>query len=75
MNFRLDLHGPSTRDKRPAGAHGASPWFEVDDLAGAVADLRRQGIEVPEPRRESNSPLFTSFSDPDGNEIGLTAAD
>ena len=45
--------------------------YEVDDIAAAVAELRKRGIEVTEPKLGSDRTLSAWLADPDGNRIEL----
>ncbi len=53
----------------PAGQHWA---FKVDDIDAAVAELRKRGVEVADPRPLPGTPARqTFFFDPAGNMIEL----
>ena len=45
--------------------------LEVEDLEAAVAKLRGQGLEVPDPALGSDNTWQVWLSDPDGNRIEL----
>jgi predicted enzyme related to lactoylglutathione lyase len=70
LNFRLDLH--PAKPGSPDIGHGAVPYFATADLDAAVARLRQAGVEVTDPRREGDSLRFCSFTDCEGNLLGLT---
>jgi len=68
LQLRVDLH-PDPEDKNVG--RGAMLYFAADDLDQTVADLRRRGIHVSDPRSRGDSPRFTEFADSEGNPIGL----
>jgi predicted enzyme related to lactoylglutathione lyase len=68
MNFRLDLH--PTNNAADIG-HGPVPYFAAKDLDVEVARLRMLRVTVTDPRREGTSPRFCSFTDSEGNVMGL----
>lgn len=47
--------------------------FRVDDLDGAVAELRAAGVEVPDPTFVGDTAIRQTFVlDPDGNRLEFT---
>jgi predicted enzyme related to lactoylglutathione lyase len=68
LKLRIDLHPDSQGENV---GHGAMLYFAADDLDQAVAELRRRGVHVSDPRSRANSPRFTEFADSEGNAIGL----
>jgi len=72
MNFGLHLHPTRDGDASNVG-HGPLVYFAADDLDRTVAELRGKGVAVEDPRSESGSPRFCSFTDSEGNLMGLTA--
>lgn len=68
LHLRVDLH-PDPK-KENVGC-GAMLYFAADDLDKTVAELRRRGIQVSDPRSRGDSPRFTEFADSEGNPIGL----
>jgi predicted enzyme related to lactoylglutathione lyase len=68
LKLRIDLHPD------PAGGnvgHGSIIYFASEDLDQTVAELRRRGVHVSDPRSRENSPRFTELADSEGNIIGL----
>jgi catechol 2,3-dioxygenase-like lactoylglutathione lyase family enzyme len=68
---QLEVFGPGDRD-HPEFSTGPVPEFLVDDLSGALDELRAAGVEIlGEPViREAEGWLH--FRAPDGNVYGLT---
>ena len=54
--------------------HGAVAYLKSDQFDETIRELREQKVEVDEPRREGDSPRFTSFTDSEGNYWGLEEA-
>src|SRR5947207_876138 len=50
---------------------GAMPYLQADEFDAMIERLKRQGVQVEEPRTEGSSPRFTSFLDSEGNRWGL----
>jgi predicted enzyme related to lactoylglutathione lyase len=67
MKFRLDLHPDKTGGNV---GHGATPYFTVGDLEGTIATLRTKGVTAEDPKSEGGA-RFASFTDSEGNIIGL----
>ena len=55
------------------GMTGATPFWDVDDLAGATSALEAAGAKVVDPAHEvgGGGLLVTILKDADGNMIGL----
>ena len=51
--------------------HGAVAYLKSEQFDETIRELREQKVEVGEPRREGDSPRFTSFKDSEGNFWGL----
>jgi hypothetical protein len=57
--------------EEPERAGGSLVGFTVADLPAAVAELQDRGITPEDDERTSDSVLFETFIDPDGNKVGL----
>jgi hypothetical protein len=68
MQFTIALH--LAHDPSDVG-RGAVPYLVSDQLDETIRQLREQKVQVDEPRREGDSPRFTSFKDSEGNYWGL----
>lgn len=69
---QLEIFGPGDRDHRHFNT-GPVPEFLVDDLRGALEELRAGGVEIlGEPVFEGDQG-WLHFRAPDGNVYGLTA--
>lgn len=65
---RFALHQGS----RPEGPSTAVPSFRVDDLDAHITRLDAAGIEPTDPEiTDTGVARFTTFTDPDGNEVQL----
>jgi len=53
---------------------GTVAYLKSDQFDETIRELREQKVEVGEPRREGDSPRFTSFKDSEGNYWGLEEA-
>ena len=71
MNFELHLH-PTRNGDATYISKGSVLYFTADDLDKTVADLRGKGVKCEDPRSESGSPRFSSFTDCEGNVLGMT---
>lgn len=71
MKLRLDLH-PTKRGETTYICRGPIVYFATDDIDAMVAELRSKSVKCEDPRSESGSPRFTSFTDSEGNVLGLT---
>src|SRR3982750_2533636 len=69
LEFRVDLH--QTRPDDPNLGRGPILYFNTDDLDSTLNQLKTKNISFTPPRREGNSPRFATFTDPDGNRLGL----
>ncbi|MEA2518045.1 MAG: hypothetical protein QOF49_125 [Chloroflexota bacterium] len=68
---QLEVFGPSDRDHLDFST-GPVPEFLVDDLAGAIDELRAAGVDIlGEPVLEPDGG-WVHFRAPDGNVYGLT---
>lgn len=57
---------------RAEGASNAVPSFRVDDLDTSIGNLAERGIEpIDRDITDTGAARFTTFLDPDGNEIQL----
>ncbi|MGH3649270.1 MAG: VOC family protein [Acidimicrobiia bacterium] len=56
---------------REEGPSTAVPSFRVADLEGEIERLAEHGIQPREEITDSGTARFTTFVDPDGNEIQL----
>ena len=66
---------PPQRVSRPEARGLRHLAFEVDDVAGAAAELRARGVEVEEIRIDPvTSRRFTFFADPDGLPLEIYEA-
>lgn len=45
--------------------------FEVEDIAAEITRLRERGVQVAEPETLPQVVVFTNFTDPWGNQLGL----
>jgi catechol 2,3-dioxygenase-like lactoylglutathione lyase family enzyme len=45
--------------------------FRVEDLAGTLAELAEEGVEIEEKRQEDENGKFAWIHDPEGNRIEL----
>jgi predicted enzyme related to lactoylglutathione lyase len=71
MQFSIALHASNS----PAEVgHGPTPYLKSDQFDETIRELREQKVQVDEPRREGDSPRFTSFKDSEGNIWGLQEA-
>src|SRR5215211_4614449 len=68
MQLTVALHAAHEQD---AVGKGAMPYLRSDQFEQTVRLLREEKVEVAEPRREGESPRFTSFKDSEGNLWGL----
>lgn len=65
---RFALH----QGERPAGPSTSVPSFRVDDLDAELARLAEVGIEPTDANiTDTGLARFTTFTDPDGNEVQL----
>ena len=71
MRFSIALH--ASHEASDVGK-GAVAYLVSDQFDETIRELREMKVEVPEPRREGNSPRFTSFVDSEGNSWGLEEA-
>ena len=71
MQFCVALH--HAHDAGDVGK-GAVPYLVSDRFDETICQLREKKVEVTEPRREGDSPRFTSFKDSEGNYWGLQEA-
>jgi predicted enzyme related to lactoylglutathione lyase len=71
MQFTIALHAAHSPDDV---GKGTVPYLKSDQFDEAIRGLREQKVEVDEPRREGDSPRFTSFKDSEGNLWGLQEA-
>jgi predicted enzyme related to lactoylglutathione lyase len=71
MQFCVALH--HAHDASDVGK-GAVPYLVSDRFDETIRELREKKVEVAEPRREGDSPRFTSFKDSEGNYWGLQEA-
>jgi predicted enzyme related to lactoylglutathione lyase len=71
MQLVIALH--AAHDAADVG-HGAVAYLKSDQFDETIRELREQKVEVGEPRREGDSPRFTSFKDSEGNYWGLEEA-
>ena len=72
MKCRLDLH-PTEADSKDVG-FGPIPYFTAKDFDGAIAQLKKAGVKVGQPKREGDSPRFVTFWDSEGNALGIEEA-
>jgi predicted enzyme related to lactoylglutathione lyase len=56
---------------RPEGQSTAVVSFRVEDLEAEIARLATQGVEPRDEITDTGTNRFTTFVDPDGNEIRL----
>lgn len=56
---------------RPEGPSTAVPSFRVEDLEAEIERLAGAGIEARDEITDTGTNRFTTFIDPDGNEIQL----
>jgi predicted enzyme related to lactoylglutathione lyase len=68
MQFSIALH--LAHDPADVGK-GAVAYLVSDQLDETIRALREKKVDVDEPRREGDSPRFTSFKDSEGNYWGL----
>src|ERR1041384_6346619 len=68
MQLVIALH--HAHDAADVG-HGPMAYLKSDEFDETIRELREQKVEVEEPRREGQSPRFTSFKDSEGNSWGL----
>src|SRR6266704_3352157 len=68
MQFTIALHAAHEKD---AVGRGAMAYLKSDQFDETIRELRELKVEVDEPRREGDSPRFTSFKDSEGNVWGL----
>jgi len=61
---------PTTDRGKLQGGGNARLCLAVDDMAEAIADLKKKGVKTAEVQKKHNG-LLSSFTDPDGNEICL----
>jgi predicted enzyme related to lactoylglutathione lyase len=71
MNLTIALH--FAHDPKDVG-RGAIPYLQSDDFDAFLARLKDLKVSVDEPRREGDSPRFTSFIDCEGNRWGVEEA-
>jgi len=63
QDIGLDPHGHQ---------HGATPYFHVDDVHGALKQLVDAGAEVVQDVKDvGGGRLIAAVKDPDGNVVGL----
>lgn len=72
MKCRLDLH-PTEANSKDVG-FGPIPYFTAKDFDGAIAQLKKAGVKVGQPKREGDSPRFVTFWDSEGNALGIEEA-
>ena len=70
---QLEIFGPSDEDHLHFTT-GPVPEFLVDDLPGALAELRAAGVEILGEPNVGGREGWLHFRAPDGNVYGLTAA-
>jgi predicted enzyme related to lactoylglutathione lyase len=68
MQLTIALH--HAHDANDVG-HGAVAYLKSAQFDETIRELREQKVEVGDPRREGDSPRFTSFKDSEGNFWGL----
>ena len=68
MQLTIALH--HARDANDVG-HGTVAYLTSAMFDETIRELREQKVDVSEPRREGDSPRFTSFKDSEGNFWGL----
>jgi predicted enzyme related to lactoylglutathione lyase len=54
---------------KPGGAGGATPVFNVDDCAKAVAELRKRGVKADDPVTIPGMVSYANVYDPEGNRF------
>ena len=65
---RFALH----QGERGTGPSTAVPSFRVEDLDAQIARLAEVGIEPTDPEiTDTGAARFTTFTDPDGNDVQL----
>jgi catechol 2,3-dioxygenase-like lactoylglutathione lyase family enzyme len=69
----VEVFGPSDSEHLHFST-GPVPEFLVDDLPGALAELRAADVEILGTPQISGSEGWVHFRAPDGNVYGLTAA-
>jgi predicted enzyme related to lactoylglutathione lyase len=69
---QLEIFGPGDRDHLDFTT-GPVPEFLVDDLTGAIDELRRAGVEILGTPVIEAAGGWVHFRAPDGNVYGLTA--
>src|SRR5213592_4932896 len=60
MQFTIALHAAQDED---AVGRGPMPYLKSDQFDETIRELRELKVQVEEPRREGESPRFTSFKD------------
>jgi len=69
LELRLDIHAlPGHQGSDMAGP---IPYFLCDDILATRDELRAAGLVVSDPRREGDSPWFSTFLDSEGNVLGI----
>jgi|SRR4051812_763924 predicted enzyme related to lactoylglutathione lyase len=68
MQFTIALHLSKGGDDV---GRGPVPYLKSEQFDETIRELREAKVEVSEPRREGESPRFTSFKDSEGNVWGL----
>ena len=71
-SWQLEIFGPSDED-HPHFTTGPVPEFLVDDLPGALEELRAAGVEILGKPVLKDTGGWLHFRAPDGNVYGLTA--
>jgi lactoylglutathione lyase len=69
----VEVFGPSDTEHLHFST-GPVPEFLVDDLPGALVELRAAGVEILGEPEVSGTEGWLHFQAPDGNVYGLTAA-
>src|ERR1700759_180797 len=71
MQFSIALH--KAHEASDVG-NGPIPYLLSDELDETIRELREKKVQVDDPRREGDSPRFTTFKDSEGNDWGLQEA-
>jgi catechol 2,3-dioxygenase-like lactoylglutathione lyase family enzyme len=69
MNKENFLEIARATPERPAGLNHVGIW--VDDIKATVANLRRRGVKVEDPRTGNSKAPLTNIMDPNGVRIEL----
>ena len=72
LNCRLDLH-PTEAQAADVG-FGPLPYFSVENIEHALAELDRLGVKHSAILQEGPSPRFATLWDSEGNALGLEEA-